>query len=155
MSFMGKTIQTTLQSKILDFVLSELVYQQREKFQPLWSVDSWVKFLIWMTLNCGLSGEREDLELFAKALGDPLTIRMRRLFFERTVENFSIKLLADPADDYVVILSTNSSSFFDFSLIVQALDQVKLLSLVEQNQALWDRRDSLLVIPWNSKNTSS
>ncbi len=34
----------------------ELIYSKRDSFKPLWSVDSWVKFLIWAALNCGLSG---------------------------------------------------------------------------------------------------
>ena len=82
MSFMDKTQQTAIQAKAFDFALTDLVRRHRESFQPLWTVDSWVKFMIWMTLNCGLSGERETLELFAESLGSVLTSRMRKLFFE-------------------------------------------------------------------------
>ena len=76
--------ETRLQAKVFDFALAELVLEHRTSFDPLWTVDSWVKFLIWMALNCGLSGEKDSLEFFANALGAPLSSRMRRIFFERT-----------------------------------------------------------------------
>ena len=60
-----------LQGTLVDFALMELIRQHRESFQPLWTVDSWAKLLIWLALNCGLSGERDSLEQFAKALGAP------------------------------------------------------------------------------------
>ena len=64
---MENAIKTSLQAKVFDFAIAELVLLHRERFKPLWTVESWVKFLIWMALNCGLSGEKESLELFAKA----------------------------------------------------------------------------------------
>ncbi|MED5469940.1 MAG: protein phosphatase, partial [Cyanobacteriota bacterium] len=36
------------QGKLVDFALAELVRQHRDSFQPLWTVDSWAKLLIWM-----------------------------------------------------------------------------------------------------------
>ena len=75
---MKNTNQANIQAKIFDFALSELVRNQRESFEPIWTVDSWVKLLIWLSLNCGFSGERESLEIFANALGAPLTIKMRK-----------------------------------------------------------------------------
>ena len=58
-----------IQSKVFEFAYSELVRSHRDSFQPLWTVDSWVKVLIWLALNCGLSGDRESLEIFSQALG--------------------------------------------------------------------------------------
>ncbi len=46
-----------LQATLVDFALAELVRQNRESFQPLWSSESWAKLLIWMALNCGCSGD--------------------------------------------------------------------------------------------------
>ena len=83
---MKNTIDSNIQAKMFDFAISELVRNQRETFEPIWTVDSWAKFLIWRALNCGLSGERKSLELFAESLGPQLTIRMRRIFFERTLK---------------------------------------------------------------------
>ena len=86
-----------LQATLFDFAILELIRQNRESFQPLWSVDSWAKLLIWLALNCGLSGERESLEHFAEALGAPLTSRLRRVFFERELSDLELQVLADPA----------------------------------------------------------
>lgn len=69
-----------LQGTLVDFALLELIRQHRESFQPLWSVDSWAKLMIWLSLNCGLSGERDSLEHFAVALGERITSRLRRTF---------------------------------------------------------------------------
>ena len=65
-----------LQATLLDFAVLELIRQNRQSFEPLWTVDSWAKLLIWLALNCGLSGERESLERFATALGAPLTLSL-------------------------------------------------------------------------------
>ena len=61
MSAMDDSQAILFQGKLVDFALAELVRQHRDSFQPLWTVDSWAKLLIWMALNCGLSGERESL----------------------------------------------------------------------------------------------
>ena len=70
-----------LQGTLVDFALLELIRQHRESFQPLWTVDSWAKLMIWLSLNCGLSGEHDALEQFAAALGERITSRLRRTFF--------------------------------------------------------------------------
>ena len=57
-----------LQATLFDFAIGELVRQHRESFQPLWSADSWAKLLIWLALNCGCSGEREDHESVGRLL---------------------------------------------------------------------------------------
>ena len=60
---MEQISRTSIQAKAFEFALLELIYSKRDSFQPLWSVDSWAKFLIWLSLNCGLSGEKESLEM--------------------------------------------------------------------------------------------
>ena len=65
---MKNTDQSNIQANMFDFALSELVRSQRNSFEPIWTVDSWVKFLIWISLNCGLPGDRQSLENFADAL---------------------------------------------------------------------------------------
>ena len=46
MSAMDQSQQTRIQAKVFDFALGELVRAHRDSFQPVWTVDSWVKFLI-------------------------------------------------------------------------------------------------------------
>ena len=74
---------TGLQATLFDFSIAELVRQHRESFQPLWTAESWVKLLIWLSLNCGSSGDEAGMARFVEALGPSLTTRMRRVFFER------------------------------------------------------------------------
>ena len=57
---MEQISRTSIQAKAFEFALIELIYSKRDSFQPLWSVDSWVKFLIWLSLNCGLPGDKES-----------------------------------------------------------------------------------------------
>ena len=42
-----------LQGALLHFAVQELVRHQREEFEPLWTRESWAKFLIWLALQCG------------------------------------------------------------------------------------------------------
>ena len=83
-----------LQSSLFEFAIGELVRQHRESFQPIWTVDSWVKLLIWLSLNCGCRGDEEGMKRFAEALGPGLTTRMRRVFFERELEDLNLQLMA-------------------------------------------------------------
>lgn len=148
MSFMKDATEITLQAKLFDFALAELVFKHRESFQPLWTCDSWAKFLIWLALNCGLSGEKESLELFAEALGAPLTSRMRRLFFERTLEDLGLKVMADPSEKEALVLSMGGESSIDDGLVMKALDQVGLLDRIVAESTQWQTFDAVVAIPW-------
>tara|TARA_Y100001968_G_C18786310_1_gene449093 strand:+ start:62 stop:517 length:456 start_codon:yes stop_codon:yes gene_type:complete len=142
---------TSIQAKAFEFALLELIYSKRDSFQPLWTVDSWVKFLIWLSLNCGLSGEQESLELFAKAMGTLLTRRMRKIFFERVLEDFSLHVIADPAEAQVLIMPLSLEKKIIKSEVVQALERISLSTQVSLDSSLWESHDSLISIPWNSK----
>ena len=148
MSAMEQSQQTHIQAKVFDLALVELVRKHRDSFQPLWTVDSWVKFLIWMTLNCGLSGGKESLELFAESLGARLTNRMRRIFFERTVESLSLQLMADPSDAKILIMPINGTDLVTFDQSKKLLDEVKLIDKVECDQHCWQELDAVIAIPW-------
>ena len=106
---MKKINQSNIQASMFDFALSELVRSQRTSFEPIWTVDSWVKFLIWISLNCGLPGDKENFQNFADALGSKLTIRMRKIFFERSVENLCLHVIADPSDSKVLVMPIQGS----------------------------------------------
>ena len=155
MSSIHDRTEITIQAKAFDFAIAELVLAHRDRFQPLWTVDSWVKFLIWMSLNCGLSGYRESLEIFAKAMGSSLTVRMRKLFFERIVEDLQIHILADPADSQILVMPIQPIALVTEAKTRQALSKVGLMDRVALNSKLWKaHEDGLLAIPWNDSETS-
>ena len=148
---MEQISRTSIQAKAFEFALLELIYSKRDSFQPLWSVESWVKFLIWLSLNCGLSGEQESLELFAQAMGISLTRRMRKIFFERVIENLSLHLMADPAEAQVLIMPLSPEQKIDNNDVVQALKIVSLSEKVSVDSAQWERHGSIVSIPWDPK----
>ena len=148
---MEQISRTSIQAKAFEFALMELIYSKRDSFQPLWSVDSWVKFLIWLSLNCGLSGDKESLELFAKAMGSPLTRRMRKIFFERALEDLSLHVMADPAEAQVLIMSLSVDKRINNNDVVQALERISLSEKVCLSASSWERHDSIVSIPWNVK----
>ena len=137
-----------LQGTLVDFALLELIRQHRESFQPLWSVDSWAKLMIWLSLNCGLSGERESLELFAEALGPRLTGRLRGLFYERTLEDLELQMMAEPAEPQVLVMPIAPGAVVTPQQASRALDQVGLLERVDSDRSRWQRLDALVAIPW-------
>ena len=151
MSSMEQISRTSIQAKAFEFALMELIYSKRDSFQPLWSVDSWVKFLIWLSLNCGLSGEKESLEMFAEAMGAPLTSRMRKIFFERVLEDLSLHVMADPAEAQVLIMPIALDKMINDNDVVQALERIGLSDKVSLSSAAWERHDSIVSIPWNVK----
>jgi len=136
-----------LQATLFDFAIGELVRQHRESFQPLWTTESWAKLMIWLSLNCGCSGDRQGLEAFADALGPVITGRMRRIFFERVLEDLEVQVLADPAEQQVLVLPLGPSGPLDAARVAQALEQVGLLPLVV-DPARWQPLDAVLAIPW-------
>ena len=148
---MEQISRTSIQAKAFEFALLELIYSKRDSCQPLWSVDSWAKFLIWLSLNCGLSGEKESLEMFAKAMGSALTSRMRKIFFERTLEDLSLHVMADPAEAQVLIMPIVLDKEINDNDVIQALQTIGLSEKVALSSAVWERHDSIVSIPWNVK----
>ena len=148
MSSMEQSQQTQIQAKLFEFALFEMVRRHRDAFQPLWTVDSWVKFLIWMTLNCGLSGERESIDLFVNALGSRLSTRMRKIFFERNFEEIALQLIADPAESKVLIVSLSGSLSVNIDQLEPVLAQVGLLEKIELDKSLWQKLDGVIALPW-------
>jgi hypothetical protein len=137
-----------LQATLFDFAIGELVRQHRESFQPLWSAESWAKLLIWLALNCGCSGERESLEAYAEALGPGLTGRMRRIFFERELEDLELRVLADPAEPQVLMLPLGSVGPLDHGRVASALERLGLLGRVAAEQQRWQQLEAALALPW-------
>ena len=147
---MGLPDSEQLQGTLVDFALGELIRQNRESFQPLWTVDSWAKLMIWLALNCGLSGDTESLEHFAAALGERITSRLRRTFFERELADLELQVLADPADQQVLLLSLDpgNPAVLAPDRLTRALERVSLTPRVVQDQGRWQRLEAVVAIPW-------
>ena len=141
-----------LQGTLVDFALLELIRHHRESFQPLWTVDSWAKLMIWLALNCGLSGERDSLEHFAAALGDRITSRLRRTFFERELADLELQVLADPAEQQVLMLSQapQDLSTLNPDRLATALERIGLTRLVVADRSRWQQLEAVVAIPWNN-----
>ena len=138
-----------LQGTLVDFAIGELVRANRTSFEPLWSSESWAKLLIWLALNCGCSGDREGLEAFAAALGPALTGRMRRLFFERELADLELQVMADPAEQQVLVLPTGpAEAALEPEAVARALERVGLSERVVAERERWQRLDALVAIPW-------
>ena len=152
---MNKAQQTAIQAKVFDFALTELVRNHRDSFQPLWTIDSWAKFMIWLTLNSGLSGDKENLELFAKALGSPLTNRLRRIFFERKLEDLSLYVMADPAENNAFLVPFSEQTDISCQDAAKALELVRLNEVVSNEQSLWKKDMGIISIPWKSSEIES
>jgi hypothetical protein len=139
---------TNLQATLFDFAIGELVRQHRESFEPLWTTESWAKLMIWLSLNCGCSGDREGLEAFAAALGPVLSGRMRRVFFERELEDLALQVLADPAEQQVLMLPLGPPEALDTARVAEALERVGLLPRVVGDPDRWQPLDAVVAIPW-------
>ena len=140
---------TRLQATLFDFAIAELVRQHRESFQPLWSAESWAKLMIWLALNCGCSSDEAGLKAFAEALPPVISGRMRRVFFERELEDLELQLMADPAEQQVLVLPIGSAAVLEEqSRITTALERVSLSGQVAGPER-WQRLDALVAIPWN------
>jgi len=141
---------TNLQATLVDFAIGELVRQHRESFQPLWTSESWAKLLIWLSLNCGCSGDREGLEAFAAALGPILTARMRRTFFERALEDLDLQVLADPAEQQVLVMPLGPARSLPLGQVAQALHRVGLKERVVADPSRWQSLDAVVAVPWSA-----
>lgn len=140
-----------LQATLVDFALAELVRQHRESFPPLWSQESWAKLLIWLALNCGCSGDEAGLKAFAEAIGPLQMGRLRRVFFERELGDLELQLMADPAEQQVLVLPQGpAEEVLEEERVVCALDRVSLSELLVMDRSRWQRLDAVLVVPWSS-----
>ena len=141
-----------LQATLVDFALAELVRQHRESFPPLWSQESWAKLLIWLALNCGCSGDEVGLKAFAEAIGPLQMGRLRRVFFERELVDLELQLMADPAEQEVLVLPQGpADAVLENDRIARALERVALSARVVAEPGRWQRLDALVVVPWQEQ----
>ena len=138
---------TGLQVTLFDFAITELVRQHRQSFQPLWTRDSWVKLLIWLSLNCGSRGDEEGMKQFVEALGPVVTSRMRRVFFERELDALDLQVMGDPAEPHVLVMPMAPGVPLDLDRATGAIEQVGLQELVVADQNRWQQLDAVVAIP--------
>jgi hypothetical protein len=147
------TDSAALQATLVDFALTELVRQHRDSFPPLWTSESWAKLLIWLALNCGCSSDAASLEAFAEALGPALTRRMRRVYFERELPDLNLQLMADPAEQQVLVLPIDplaGSAMPDRQQVARALERVGLADRLVTDRERWQAMEALWALPWAS-----
>jgi hypothetical protein len=137
----------SLQASLFDFAIAELVRQHRTSFQPLWSAESWAKLLIWLALNCGCSGDEQGLKMFAEALGPRLSGRLRRLFFERQLDDLGLQVMADPAEQQVLVLPLAPAGSVAAQQARAALERLELLPLVTEPGG-WQSLEGMVAVPW-------
>jgi len=147
MDSMDSADSTGLQATLFDFAIAELVRQHRESFQPLWSVDSWVKLLIWLSLNCGSTGDEAGMTRFVDALGPTLTTRMRRVFFERELEDLDLQVMADPAEQQVLVLPMGAGIPLDLDRAATVIERVQLTDHLVVDRSRWQLLDAVVAIP--------
>ena len=141
-----------LQATLFDFAIGELVRQHRESFPPLWTSESWAKLLIWLALNCGCSGDEAGLKAFAEAIGPLQMGRLRRVFFERELVDLELQLMADPAEQQVLVLPQGpADAVLENDRIARALERVALSARVVAEPGRWQRLDALVVVPWQEQ----
>ena len=144
-----------LQATLVDFALGELVRQQRQSFQPLWTRESWAKLLIWLALNCGCGTDPASLEAFAAAIGPGQTARMRRQFFERQLEDLNLMVLADPAEQQVLVwplgpvIGADGVHDLAFDRVAAALERVGLAAHVVADRSRWQSLEKVVAVPWS------
>ena len=144
-----------LQATLADFALAELVRQQRQSFQPLWTRESWAKLLIWLALNCGCGTDPASLEAFAAAIGPSQTARMRRQFFERQLEDLNLMVLADPAEQRVLVwplgpaIGADGAHDLAFDRVATALERVGLSEQLVADRGCWQSLEALVAVPWS------
>ena len=138
---------TGLQATLFDFAITELVRQHRQSFQPLWTRDSWVKLLIWLSLNCGSSGDEEGMKQFVEALGPVVTSRMRRVFFERELVDLDLQVMGDPAEQHVLVMPMAPGVPLVLERATAAVQRVGLQELVVADQNRWQQLDAVVAIP--------
>jgi hypothetical protein len=139
-----------LQAGLFRFAIEALVRQHRTSFPPLWTAESWAKLLIWLALNSGSGADGPALQRFADALGAPLALRLRRLFFERELADLNLLIKADPAEPHVLVLPLDPEGAAEVppGLAAEALQRTGLEPLVVADRQAWQAAEALVAIPW-------
>ena len=83
---------------------------------------------------------------FVEALGPSLTTRMRRVFFERELEALDLQVMADPAEQQVLVLPMGPGVPLDLERAATVIEQVQLQGHVA-DRSRWQQLDAVVAIP--------
>jgi hypothetical protein len=73
---------------------------------------------------------------------------MRKIFFERNLEDLALHVMADPAEMQVLIMPLEVDRRINDKDVVQALQTIGLSEKVSLSSAGWERHDTIVSIPW-------
>ena len=87
------------------------------------------------------------MKQFVEALGPVVTSRMRRVFFERELDDLDLQVMGDPAEQHVLVMPMAPGVPLDLERAKAAIEQVGLQGLVVADQGRWQQLDAVVVIP--------
>jgi len=74
---------------------------------------------------------------------------MRRVFFERELEDLDLQVMADPAEQRVLVLPMGPTlGAMDPVGVAQALERVGLMDRITADSGAWQQLDAVVAIPW-------
>ena len=73
---------------------------------------------------------------------------MRRIFFERELEDLQLRVLADPAEPQVLVLPLGPAGPLDHGRVEAALERLGLLGRVAAEPQRWQQLEAALALPW-------
>ena len=75
---------------------------------------------------------------------------MRRLFFERELEDLNLQVMADPAERQVLLLPLDAAGPApDPERCAAALERLELAGRVCAERSRWQQLDALIAVPWS------
>ena len=87
------------------------------------------------------------MKQFVEALGPVVTSRMRRVFFERELDDLDLQVMGDPAEQHVLVMPMAPGVPLDLERATAAVKRVGLQELVVADQNRWQQLDAVVAIP--------
>ena len=84
---------------------------------------------------------------FVESLGPAVTTRMRRVFFERELEDLDLQVMADPAEQQVLVLPLGPGIPLDLDRAAGVIERVQLMGQVVSDRSRWQVLDAVVAIP--------
>ena len=72
---------------------------------------------------------------------------MRRVFFERELEALDLQVMADPAEQQVLVLPMGPGVPLDLERAATVIEQVQLQGHVVADRERWQQLDAVVAIP--------